>query len=111
MPNSIKSFTERRLNQAFLDELFAKELASAEYGHMIYSPSSSSTKIILKVGRVGLAIGRRGKTIKTLSEKIKKITGEKNISPTTKLIERRHEKSLTLTGTYFSNGCTKSRMR
>ena len=79
MPNSIKSFTERRLNQAFLDELFAKELASAEYGHMIYSPSSSSTKIILKVGRVGLAIGRRGKTIKTLSEKIKKITGEKNI--------------------------------
>ena len=79
MPNSIKSFTERRLNQAFLDELFAKELASAEYGHMIYSPSSSSTKIILRVGRVGLAIGRRGKTIKTLSEKIKKITGEKNI--------------------------------
>jgi len=79
MPNSIKSFTERRLNQAFLDELFAKELASAEYGHMIYSPSSSSTKIILKVGRVGLAIGRRGKTIKSLSEKIKKITGEKNI--------------------------------
>ncbi len=79
MPNSIKSFTERRLNQAFLDELFAKELASAEYGHIIYSPSSSSTKIILKVGRVGLAIGRRGKTIKTLSEKIKKITGEKNI--------------------------------
>ena len=79
MPNSIKSFTERRLNQAFLDELFAKELASAEYGHMIYSPSSSSTKIILKVGRVGLAIGRRGKTIKTLSEKIKEITGEKNI--------------------------------
>ena len=46
---------------------------------MIYSPSSSSTKIILKVGRVGLAIGRRGKTIKTLSEKIKEITGEKNI--------------------------------
>ena len=79
MPNSIKSFTERRLNQAFLDELFAKELASAEYGHMIYSPSSSSTKIILKVGRVGLAIGRRGKTIKTLSEKIKEITGEKNV--------------------------------
>jgi len=79
MPNSIKSFTERRLNQAFLDELFAKELASAEYGHMIYSPSSSSTKIILKVGRVGLAIGRRGKTIKTLSEKIKKLTGDKNI--------------------------------
>jgi len=67
------------LDQTFLDEFFAKELASAEYGHMVYSPSSSVTKITLKVGRVGLAIGRRGKTIKSLSDKVKEMMNDQNI--------------------------------
>lgn len=79
MPNSIKNFTERRLNTTFLDEYFKKMLASAEYGYMIFQPSSSATKITLKVGRVGLAIGRRGKTIKALSEGVKSILGNDNV--------------------------------
>lgn len=79
MPNSIKNFTERRLNTTFLDEYFKKTLASAEYGYMIFQPSSTSTKITLRVGRVGLAIGRRGKTIKILSEGAKKILGHDKV--------------------------------
>ena len=79
MPNSIKSFTERRLNTTFLDEYFAKELASAEYGYMIFQPSSTVTKITIKVGRVGLAIGRRGKTIKTISDHVKQILNNENV--------------------------------
>ena len=73
MVNSIKNFTERTLNTTFLDEYFKKELASAEYGFMVYQPSSTITKITLKVGRVGLAIGRRGKKIKELSEGVREI--------------------------------------
>ncbi|MHA1983207.1 MAG: 30S ribosomal protein S3 [Candidatus Hodarchaeales archaeon] len=79
MPNSIKNFTERRLHTTFLDEYFKEKLASAEYGYMIYQPSSSVTKITLKVGRVGLAIGRRGKTIKELSISAKRILGHDRI--------------------------------
>ncbi|MCH8907164.1 MAG: 30S ribosomal protein S3 [Candidatus Heimdallarchaeota archaeon] len=79
MPNSIKNFTERRLNTTFLDEYFKDKLASAEYGYMIFQPSSTVTKITLRVGRVGLAIGRRGKTIKQLSIDAKKILGNENV--------------------------------
>jgi len=79
MPNSIKQFTEKRINQTFLDEFFAEELASAEYGYMVYSPSSTVTKITVKVGRVGLAIGRRGKTIKAISQKVKDMMNDQNI--------------------------------
>ncbi|MHA2503181.1 MAG: 30S ribosomal protein S3 [Candidatus Kariarchaeaceae archaeon] len=79
MPNSIKSFTQRRMDKVFLDEYFAEELASAEYGYMIYNPSSSVTKITLKVGRVGLAIGKRGQTIKKVSTSVKEILGHENV--------------------------------
>ncbi len=79
MPNSIKNFTERRLNTTFLDEYFKKKLASAEYGYMIFQPSSSATKITLKVGRVGLAIGRRGRTIKSLSDGAREILGHDKV--------------------------------
>lgn len=79
MPNSIKNFTERRLNTTFLDEYFKEKLASAEYGYMVYQPSSSVTKITLKVGRVGLAIGRRGRTIKELSVDVRGILGHDRI--------------------------------
>lgn len=79
MPNSIKNFTERRLHTTFLDEYFKEKLASAEYGYMVFQPSSSMTKITLKVGRVGLAIGRRGRTIKQLSTDAKRILGHDRV--------------------------------
>ena len=79
MPNSIKNFTERRIHTTFLDEYFRDKLASAEYGYMLFQPSSSVTKITLKVGRVGLAIGRRGKTIKQLSSEAKRILGHDRV--------------------------------
>lgn len=79
MPNSIKNFTERRLHTTFLDEYFKEKLASAEYGYMIYQPSSNVTKITLRVGRVGLAIGRRGRTIKELSVATRQILGHDRI--------------------------------
>lgn len=79
MPNSIKNFTERRLHTTFLDEYFKEKLASAEYGYMVFQPSSNVTKITLKVGRVGLAIGRRGKTIKQLSIDAKRILGHDRV--------------------------------
>ncbi|MDH5646551.1 MAG: 30S ribosomal protein S3 [Candidatus Heimdallarchaeota archaeon] len=79
MPNSIKNFTERRLNTTFLDEYFKDKLAPAEYGYMIYQPSSTVTKIVLKVGRVGLAIGRRGKNIMMISSDVKKILNNPNV--------------------------------
>lgn len=46
---------------------------------MIFQPSSTVTKITIKVGRVGLAIGRRGKTIKTISTAVKDMLGTENV--------------------------------
>jgi small subunit ribosomal protein S3 len=46
---------------------------------MIYQPSSTVTKITVKVGRVGLAIGKRGKTIKKLSSDVKDMLGNQNV--------------------------------
>ena len=79
MPNSIKSFTDRNYKISELDEYFKESLANSEYGYMIYQPKSTSTHITLKVGRVGLAIGRRGKNIKSISDNIKKILGDENV--------------------------------
>ncbi len=79
MPNSIKSFTERNLDITFLNEYFREKLQNAEFGYLIYNKTSTNTHITLKVGRVGLAIGRRGKNIKDLSSSVRAILKEDNV--------------------------------
>ena len=79
MPNSIKSFTERNMKMAFLNEYFSTKLANAEFGYLIYAPSSTTSRVTVKVGRVGLAIGRRGKNIKDISAEVKKILKDPNV--------------------------------
>jgi len=76
----VKSFTEKRLQQVFLEEYFREELARAEFGEMDYTSNSQGTKIVLKVGRVGYAIGKKGKTIKKLTENVKEMLGSSKVS-------------------------------
>lgn len=56
-----------------LEEYFSEELAQAEFGDMEFSPSATGTRITLKVGRVGYAIGKKGRTIKKLSSDVKEM--------------------------------------
>ncbi len=51
----------------------------AEYGNMKFTPSPNGTRITLQVGRVGYAIGKKGRTIKKLSQDIKELLGAENV--------------------------------
>ncbi len=68
------------MQHVFLEEHFREELAKAEFGEMEYTSNSQGTKIVLKVGRVGYAIGKKGKTIKKLSEDVKKMLGTEKVA-------------------------------
>ncbi|MCY3413775.1 MAG: 30S ribosomal protein S3 [Candidatus Heimdallarchaeota archaeon] len=79
MPNSIKSFTERRLTTVFLDEYFKENLGSAEYAYLDYQNTAQQSRVTIYANRVGLAIGKRGKNIKMLSAGVREILNEQNV--------------------------------
>ncbi len=79
MPNAIKSFTEGRLVQVTLDEYFKDKLGPAEYAYLDYNTAGQQTRITIYANRVGLAIGKRGKNIKMLSEGVRKILNENKV--------------------------------
>lgn len=79
MPNAIKSFTEGRLLQVTLDEYFKEKLGPAEYAYLDYNNAGQQTRITIYANRVGLAIGKRGKNIKMLSEGVRQIIGDHRV--------------------------------
>ena len=80
--SKVKYFIGRERKKALLNEWLAKRLAAAGYSSMkvITSPTGMlGTKIIIRVLRPGLVIGRRGSRIKQLSEEIEKLFGYENV--------------------------------
>ena len=80
--SKLKYFINKERRNLLLKEWLADRLASAGFSDMkvISSPTGTiGTKIIVKVLRPGLVIGRRGARIKQISEEIEKIFGYENV--------------------------------
>ncbi len=63
----IKKFIEEGIRQALVDEFLAKELSRADYSSVQIRPTALGDRIILKAGRSGMVIGRRGRNIYNLT--------------------------------------------
>ncbi|MHA1303324.1 MAG: 30S ribosomal protein S3 [Candidatus Heimdallarchaeaceae archaeon] len=70
-----KDFIEKKIQRNAIDEYLAKRLRNAEYGGCEIRRTPLGDRVVLRAGRVGLAIGGRGRTIHmittTLREKFK----------------------------------------
>jgi small subunit ribosomal protein S3 len=80
--SKLRYFVEKERKNILLKEWLAEKLKSAGFSSVkiITSPTGGiGTKIIVKVLRPGLVIGRRGAKIKQISEDIEKIFGYDNV--------------------------------
>ncbi len=73
-----KEFVQKKINRASLEEYLEEELAAANYSHIDFTKTSTSTKITLYSEKPGLVIGRGGHRIKELTEKLKNDFGIEN---------------------------------
>jgi small subunit ribosomal protein S3 len=65
-----RRFIEENVKNATLDEYLAATLQRAGYGGMDLKRSPLGTRIIVRIERPGLVIGRKGKSIKRLTEQV-----------------------------------------
>ncbi len=65
-----RRFIEENVKNATLDEYLAKTLQRAGYGGVDLKRSPLGTRIIVKIERPGLVIGRKGRSIKRLTERV-----------------------------------------
>ena len=79
MGKLVRQFTERRLKQKFIEEYLRKELVGAEFGGLTIHYTSMGERVTIKAGRVGLAIGRRGRNIKKITNDLKNLFGMNNV--------------------------------
>jgi small subunit ribosomal protein S3 len=80
MSSTIKHFTSRKVRFQEISEFLSNELKLAEFGGVVIKRSALGDKVILQVGRVGLAIGRRGKTVRAITETLREKYGLNNPS-------------------------------
>ena len=80
MSSAIKHFTSRKVRFQEISEYLSNELKSAEFGGVIIKRSALGDKVVLQVGRVGLAIGRRGKTVRAITSILREKYGLNNPS-------------------------------
>lgn len=73
-----RRFIKENVKNAALDEFLAKSLERAGYGGMDLKRSPLGTRIIVKIERPGLVIGRKGKNIKRLTETVESDFGMEN---------------------------------
>jgi small subunit ribosomal protein S3 len=71
-------FIEQGMKKIRLEDYFKKELDRAGFTEMKIQKTPLVTKIILRVAKPGLAIGKKGKTIRTLTEEITEKFGIEN---------------------------------
>jgi len=76
--SAIKRLMKDSLEKLKLDELLQKELIEAGYGGVSITKTPVGTQITLHTMRPGRVIGKRGQTIKELSERIEKELGIPN---------------------------------
>lgn len=73
-----RRFIEENVKNAGLDEFLASTLQRAGYGGMDLKRSPLGTRIIVRIERPGLVIGRKGKSIKRLTEQVQSQFGLEN---------------------------------
>ncbi len=73
-----RRFIEENVKNATLDEYLAVSLQRAGYGGMDLKRSPLGTRIIVRIERPGLVIGRKGKSIKRLTEQVESQFGMEN---------------------------------
>lgn len=77
MPTT-KDYLIKKYQRNAIDEYLAKELSNAEYGGVELRRTPLGDRVILKVGRVGLAIGGRGRNIHRITEALREQYGLDN---------------------------------
>ncbi|MCE7740440.1 MAG: 30S ribosomal protein S3 [Candidatus Heimdallarchaeota archaeon] len=70
MPTT-KDYLLKKYQRNEIDEYLAEELKNAEYGGVELRRTPLGDRVILKVGRVGLAIGGRGRNIHRITEALR----------------------------------------
>ncbi len=70
MPTT-KDYLLKKYQKNAIDEYLAEELKNAEYGGVELRRTPLGDRVILKVGRVGLAIGGRGRNIHRITEALR----------------------------------------
>ncbi len=70
MPTT-KDYLIKKYQRNAIDEYLQKELKNAEYGGVELRRTPLGDRVILKVGRVGLAIGGRGRNIHRITEALR----------------------------------------
>ena len=77
MPTT-KDYLIKKYQRNAIDEYLAKELKNAEYGGVELRRTPLGDRVILRVGRVGLAIGGRGRNIHRITEQLRETYGLDN---------------------------------
>ena len=77
MPTT-KEYLLKKYQRNAIDEYLAKELKNAEYGGVELRRTPLGDRVILRVGRVGLAIGGRGRNIHRITEQLRESYGLDN---------------------------------
>jgi small subunit ribosomal protein S3 len=77
MPTT-KDYLLKKYQRNAIDEYLAQELKNAEYGGVELRRTPLGDRVILKVGRVGLAIGGRGRNIHRITERLREDYGLDN---------------------------------
>jgi small subunit ribosomal protein S3 len=70
MPTT-KDYLLKKYQRNAIDEFLAKELRNAEYGGVELRRTPLGDRVILRVGRVGFAIGGRGRNIHRITERLR----------------------------------------
>jgi small subunit ribosomal protein S3 len=61
-------FIERGIRKAEIDEYLANELKKAGYGKVDIQKTALGTRVVIHAARPGIVIGRRGRTVRDLTE-------------------------------------------
>lgn len=71
-------FIERGIRKAEIDDYLANELKKAGYGKVDIQKTALGTRVIIHAARPGLVIGRRGRTVRDLTEALEGKFGLEN---------------------------------
>ncbi len=73
-----RKFIEDKIKSLEIEEYLMDTLQRADYSHTDIQITPLSTRLVVHVGRPGIAIGRGGKNIQTITENLSKRFGIKN---------------------------------
>lgn len=73
-----RTFVKRGYKMAELEEFLEKELERAGYGGVEIKPIPTGTRVVLYVERPGMVIGRKGRSIKQLTDELAQKYGLEN---------------------------------